>query len=191
MSITAFTWKSTEEELATLNALLKYVFVDKPYTIVDLNSFQPKEISGIVLAFGVKSFNILCNSIEPNKVHQLPGCKLLLNVPGNASNRQHAVDTLKSIAELPESTIEVVTDKDLEKFNVAVLAKLKDDCVQKNVSMWKGETSTGKKIALTLNPIQPLTDCDFTFTFEELIAMNYAITILNIKSITLIPGDKK
>jgi hypothetical protein len=191
MHIGAYCWKITEEEKALVEKLLQVCFPEKEFLIIDLSitPFDKKNLPKIFLAFGIRSFNILSSSIESTRLYQLTVPKNLFNIPANVKNRQDTFDRLKEIASLPIED-EAISDKDLEKFQVDLLRSLKKTCVETNVSMWKGTTNTGKKIAITLKPTDSLVDCNFTITFDELIAMQYAKQIFNLTSISLVSGDK-
>lgn len=190
MYICAYCWKITEEEKTLVEKLIQACFPDKDFSIVDLNitAFDKKDLPKIFLAFGIRSFNILSSSVESNKIYQLTVPKNLFNIPANAKNRQDTFDKLKEIDSLPVED-EQISDKDLEKFQIDLLRSLKKTCIETKVSMWKGTTNTGKKIAITLKPTDSLTDCNFTITFDELIAMQYAKQIFNLTSISFL-GEK-
>jgi len=188
--IKAFLWKATPEDRTLVSKLIKAAFDEEPLLHDCMYDGETeKNLEGVLLAFGVRCFNIISSSTN-SKVHQLTTPAKLKPSPANKKNRIETFEALKKIAENKvDSSGITLTDKDLEKLLPKQLIVLQKTLKQKKQEVWKGTTSTGKTLALTLKPNTEVKDCEIVLTFEELFAAKYAVEALGIDYLTLI-GSK-
>lgn len=192
--IQAFVWKATKEELDTLERLIKAVFEGKSgWVIWDLSKDNITEVDGAgsLFCFGQRAFNMI-STLTEQKIHNLPSVSKLTNKDENVQTRRETYDKLIKVSEQSIDIEEVtLSDKDLEKLMTNQLIALQKQLKKQKSKFWKGTTTTGKTVAITMDTNVEVDDCDIVMTFEEVFAAKYAMEVLHIDSLTVITGDNK
>jgi hypothetical protein len=189
--IQSFVWKINTTEKETIEKLIKASFGEEiEQEIIDLSDTQSFKVTGnVVLAFGIRSFNLITAQTD-KQIIQLTVPK---NLTPSGSNKKHRAETYKALKELAQepslAKSLTLTDKDLEKFLSHHLIALKESLKNKKVTHWSTTTTTGKKIIIYLEEDE-YKDYDILISFDELIAAKFAVEIFNIDSLTFVKKGK-
>lgn len=193
--IRIYVWQASEEEVDVLHRLVNATFGEgATRTITDLFRFPEATQASpgeVLLACGMRCHNIV--SASHPLVHRLPTAKQLLNKPTNAESRKKTFDLLLDLSK-NNSSLPLAKDlnpEELKEFTIPLLKQLKDTLESKNIEYWKGKTASGTMIGIALSPQTKIPDCETVITFEELLAAQLAISVLNLESLTLVLGEDK
>lgn len=191
--IQVFLWKiSTEEEklISNLLSLMPDELKEEEVELVDLFHTPKPKISGdTLLAFGIRSFNIVSSETQ-RSITKLPNPKQLVNLPKNKKSRATAFQVIKSLT-VTKSDKTKLSDTELLKLSKEHLNSLKKTLKQKKIDYWVGDLGNGTQIGIVLDSKTEVPGVDTVLTFEEIIAAKLAQELLGLTNLKLIPGEKK
>lgn len=197
--IRVYVWQATKEELEVLHKLINVTLGEKSarqiYDLSNNNQDINAYSEDVIIACGMRCYNIVSASLSGHLVHRLPTLKQLLPKPENQTYRKSAFKYLTDLSKNGvlgnvSSTVELSAEE-LKQFTLPLLKKLEETLKEKKIEYWKGRTDSGKTIAITLRPNITIQGCDIVLTFEEIVAAKIAIELLNLDLLTLVPGEDK